>query len=222
MKDIKLYYMIIKTMIKKHLGWIVAVAIGLLLLFGTVKQCNDRHQSTVIDNINQSNLRRHLKDSIATALHRQYILRMDSIQSVRDAEIRARDKQIASLDKKYQKLLKELDGIYTPGVPVADLDTCNMVVSKQQEIILNRDSSIIKLKDNINEYKITVVGLNEKYVTQLKETERGRSMYNSCLNNNKTLVKELKKEQRFLRKNAGPIGFGIGVLATMVTVIAIK
>lgn len=218
----KKYIDIVKSFIKKNIGWIVAIIVIVALSMGAVNRCNGNERNSLIEEINQANLRRHLSDSIATALHRQYIESMDSLQSLRDAQIASSHKRAKALSKENELLKKELAMIYKPGDVLDDLDKCNAVVNKQSEIITTTEKIVVEKDVQIADYKLSVVGLNQKYLTQVDETTRVKSLYNGCQSDNRSLIKEIEKENRFLRKNKGWIGVGLGVVGTLGTILILK
>jgi len=117
---------IITEWISKHLVYILGAIILFLTVSAIITKCNDDIDDT-IDQVDINKLRRHLIDSIATESHKRYIVSIDSINALREAQIKSKDKQIVSLDKENKKLRKQLEDIYNDNDTI-NLGTCLEIV----------------------------------------------------------------------------------------------
>lgn len=202
--------------ISKHLVYILGAIILFLTVSAIITKCNDDIDDT-IDQVDINKLRRHLIDSIATESHKRYIVSIDSINALREAQIKSKDKQILSLDKENKKLRKQLENIYNDNDTI-NLETCLEIVDIQQDIISNRDSVIDIQTGQISLHRLTIADLNIKYDKQLSETNRVKSMYSGCQDDVLLLQKKLEQQNTWWKKNEKWIYLGVGVIGTAILV----
>lgn len=207
---------IITEWISKHLVYILGAIILFLTVSAIITKCNDDIDDT-IDQVDVNKLRRHLIDSIATEAHKRYIVSIDSINALREAQIKSKDKQIVSLDKENKKLRKQLEDIYNDNDTI-NLETCLEIVDIQQDIISNRDSVIDIQTGQIYLHRLTIADLNIKYDKQLSETDRVKSMYSGCQDDVLLLQKKLEQQNTWWKKNEKWIYLGVGVIGTAILV----
>jgi len=210
-----------KELFKKILAWpkeyylyIVFIALFFILL-PIVDKCSHEEIDNTIVQVDVNKLRRHLIDSIATENHKKYILFQDSLEAVRQTQIKAKDKTIASLEKDNLKMRKKLEEIYQEN-DIVDLEACAEIVEVQKDIIENRDSVVIEQKKEIDIQKESLVFLNEKYNKQVEETTRVRSLQNQCESDVILLQKQLEKQNTWWKRNEKWLYLGAGVLGTLI------
>lgn len=213
--DIKLFF-------KKNMVYILAALIGLLLIFGAVSKCQYAKDSKLLVEVAENNLRRHIKDSLATVTHDRDIAIIDSVNAVRYKEIKQSEKKVNEYKKESERLKKELATIYDGMTPIADLDTCNMVVKNQSRIISVCENTVLQQDTQIVAYKLTLSDLNTKYDKEKSETTRVRDMYKGCTDDNAKLIKALENSNTWWKRNEKFLYLGVGILIPVITVQALK
>ena len=206
-----------KKLIEYILKNITVFAIGaivvFLLLSGVIYKCTSKEIDNTIEQVDINSIRRNLIDSMAKLQHQEYISAIDSINTLRTAQIKSISKTVDKLNKENKQLRNELAQLYN-DTAVMDLPTCLEITEIQKDIIVNRDSVVDKQDEQIATYQITLTDLNLKYESQLKETVRTQEMYKACGVDNDKLKQRLAKQNTWWRRNEKWMFLGAGIIGT--------
>ena len=198
----------------KHITVFALVAIVIfLLLSGAISRCSSKQIDDTIEQVDINSLRRNLIDSMAKLQHQEYISAIDSINSLRTAQIKSISKTVDKLNNENKDLRNELAQLYN-DTAVMDLPTCLEITEIQRDIIVNRDSVVDHQIKQITTYQMTLTDLNLKYESQLKETVRKQEMYNGCMADSEKLKKQLAKQNTWWKRNEKWMFLGAGIIGT--------
>jgi len=198
--------------IKKN--WLLLL-IGAVVLTVLISLLVSSHNQRMIErdlyNTEVNSIRRNLIDSIAKVQAKKDIHLIDSLNSIRDTERKAKEKKVLTLLSENKELKKQLRDAYGN---IDDIIGCKRVVDIQKDVILNQDTIITIRGEQIDSYKLTITDLNKKYDVQLKETQRTKTMYDDCQADVGTLTNRLKKQTTWWKRNEKWMFLGAGIIGT--------
>lgn len=204
---------IIDYIFKHAVAFALGAIVVFLLLSGVISKCTSKQIDNAIEQVDINTIRRHLIDSMAVLQHHEYISAIDSINSLRTAQIKSISKTVDKLNKENKELRNELAQLYN-DTAVMDLPTCIGITEIQRDIIVNRDSVVDHQVKEIVTYQMTLTDLNLKYESQLKETVRTQGMYKGCEADNDLLIKKLAKQNTWWKRNEKWMFLGAGIIGT--------
>ena len=205
------------TYLKKNWLLLLIGVVALILLISLlISSHNQRRIERDLYSIEVNSIRRNLIDSIAKVQAKKDIHLIDSLNSIRDTERKEKDKKVLTLLTENKELKKQLRSVYDEfSDNIDDIVTCKRVVEVQKDVILNQDTIITVIGEQIDSYKLTLTDLNRKYDVQLKETQRTKMMYDGCQGDVATLTKRLEKQNTWWRKNEKWLFLGAGAIGGM-------
>jgi len=195
-----------KEFIAKYLTpTIVIIIVILLTIFAMTKlsQYSAKHSEQVIATVDQSQLRQHLTDSLLRVQSKREIAVIDSVNALRINDRKVSDVKIHTLTVKTDGLQTKLNVQLSDyrSDTTAQSDKCDSVITTQQDIIQNQDTTIQELDKETVSYSLSLYDLNTKYEIQKQETERCNKSNDIATKNVGILTNELKKKDNWWNRN---------------------
>lgn len=199
--------------LKKNSRYFIVLILAVMIGSVIFEKCISAEHIIESADINQ--MRRHIIDSIAVEQHAKRIALIDSIERVRQEELKIIKSKNTGLLKENNKLKTHIDSIYAVA-DTLDLANCNKVVDFQSELILNQDTIIENQYKEIDVYRVSLYSMNQKYVYEQSEKMRVRGMYDECTSDNVNLSKALQKHESWWSKNDKWVFGGLGILVGII------
>jgi len=197
--------------------WLFGIILSLLIA-GTVHTCTSHKSVEVIQQVDQSLIRKQVEDSILLIIEAEKLALIDSVNTAAQAQREASNKKITSLESDNKALRGKLGKIlvdYYADTTKRTLENCERVVDVQSQVIQNQDTIIQEQTTQIGSYIVTVEGLENKAVILTDQAERTKQLYDICQDNTDRLIRELKKQNTWWRRNEKWIFLGAGVAGTL-------